>query len=204
MGKRILVACEESQAVCKAFREAGFEAFSCDIDECSGGRPEWHIQGDVLEVLNQDWDVVIAFPPCTHLAASGARHFAAKRADGRQQAGIDFFMAIANCGAEHIAIENPVGIMSTHWRKPDQIIQPWQFGHDASKKTCLWLEGLPNLVPTEVITKDRYSNQTPSGQNKLGPSPERARLRSKTYEGIAQAMADQWGAYLNEGADDGE
>lgn len=204
MGKRILVACEESQAVCKAFREAGFEAFSCDIDECSGGRPEWHIQGDVLEVLDQDWDVVIAFPPCTHLAASGARHFAAKRADGRQQAGIDFFMAIANCGAEHIAIENPVGIMSTHWRKPDQIIQPWQFGHDASKKTCLWLEGLPNLVPTEVITKDRYSNQTPSGQNKLGPSPERARLRSKTYEGIAQAMADQWGAYLNEGADDGE
>jgi hypothetical protein len=130
------------------------------------------------------------------LASSGARWFPEKRADGRQQAAVGFFMAFTRANAPLIAIENPVGIMSTHYRKPDQLIQPWQFGHDASKKTCLWLKGLPTLTPTEVLRKARYANQTPSGQNKLGPSPERARLRSKTYSGIATAMAEQWGPVI--------
>lgn len=190
---KILVACEESQTVCKAFRARGHEAWSCDIEPCSGGHPEWHIQGDVLPLLKQDWDMILAFPPCTHLAVSGAAHFAVKRADGRQQSAIDFFMAFADLDCPTVAIENPVGIMSRIWRKPDQIIQPWQFGHDASKKTCLWLKGLPLLRPTDVIERERYANQTPSGQNKLGPSADRARLRSVTYRGIAEAMAEQWG-----------
>lgn len=141
--------------------------------------------------------MVIAFPPCTDLSVSGARHFAAKRADGRQQRSIDFFMQFANCDAPRVAIENPVGIMSSQWRKPDQIIQPYQFGHDASKATCLWLKGLPLLAPTDVLPggrEVRRANQTPSGQNKLGPSPDRARLRAVTYSGIAAAMADQWGS----------
>ena len=193
---RALIACEESQAVCKAFRALGVEAWSCDLLPCSGGHPEWHIQGDVLEILGQPWDMVLAFPPCTHLAVSGAAWFAAKRADGRQQQGIDFFMAFTRLDhVPRVAIENPVGIMSTQWRKPDQIIQPWQFGDDASKATCLWLKGLPLLAPTNILPGGRdvrRANQTPSGQNKLGPSPDRARLRSQTYPGIAAAMAEQW------------
>src|SRR3990167_5309056 len=123
---KILLACEESQSVCKAFRDLGHEAFSCDILPCSGENPEWHIQGDVLPLLKQEWNMIIAFPPCTHLAVSGAAHFAKKRADGRQQEGIDFFMKFANAKCEKVAIENPVGIMSSEWRKPDQIIQPYQ------------------------------------------------------------------------------
>ena len=193
---RALIACEESQAVCTAFRALGVEAWSCDLLPCSGGHPEWHIQGDVLEILGQPWDMVLAFPPCTHLAVSGAAWFAAKRADGRQQQGIDFFMAFTRLDhVPRVAIENPVGIMSTQWRKPDQIIQPWQFGDDASKATCLWLKGLPLLAPTNILPGGRdvrRANQTPSGQNKLGPSPDRARLRSQTYPGIAAAMAEQW------------
>lgn len=188
----ILVACEESQAVTKAFRSLGHQAHSCDILPPSGGYPEWHYQTDVLSLLDLGWDMIVAFPPCTNLAVSGARYFAEKRADGRQQESIDFFMHFVNANCPRIAIENPVGIMSTHYRKPDQIVQPWMFGHDASKATCLWLKGLPPLVPTEIIHKDRYANQTPSGQNKLGPSPDRARLRSQTYAGIARAMAEQW------------
>ena len=190
---RILVACEESQAVTKEFRALGHSAWSCDIEPCSGGHPEWHLQCDVGLILGEQWDMILAFPPCTHLSVSGARYFAEKRADGRQQAAIDFFMQFANHACPRIAIENPVGIMSSMWRKPDQIIQPWMFGEDASKATCLWLKGLPILHPTEIIRKDRYANQTASGQNKLGPSPERAKLRSKTYAGIAKAMAAQWG-----------
>lgn len=193
---RALIACEESQAVCKAFRARGVEAWSCDLLPCSGGHPKWHIQGDVLEILGQPWDMVLAFPPCTNLAVSGARHFAAKRADGRQQRSIEFFMRFANLDhVPRVAIENPVGIMSSLWRKPDQIIQPWQFGDDASKATCLWLKGLPLLTPTNILPGGRdvrRANQTPSGQNKLGPSPDRARLRSQTYPGIAAAMAEQW------------
>lgn len=198
---RVLAACEESQAVVEAFVKRGHDAWSCDVEPCSGQCPERHLQCDVAEVLQEDWDMVLAFPPCTHLSVSGARYFAAKQADGRQQAGIDFFLLFTRL--EHVArvcIENPVGIMSRLWRRPDQIIQPWQFGHDASKKTCLWLKGLPLLTPTDIVKPTsegggmpRYANQTPSGQNKLGPGPERAKLRSKTYYGVAEAMAEQWG-----------
>ena len=208
---KILCACEESQAVCKAFRALGHEAYSCDILPPSGGRPEWHIQGDVVPLLKEKWDIVIAFPPCTHICSSGARYFAEKRADGRQQQNIDFFMLFTALDCAW-AIENPVGIMSTVFRKPDQIIQPWQFGHRDSKATCLWLNGLPRLIPTNIVqpqwsanltakgkrtsmshNKPRWDNQTPSGRNKLGPSPDRAMLRAKTYPGIALAMAEQWG-----------
>lgn len=148
---KILVACEESQAVTIELRRLGHEAYSCDIEPCSGGHPEWHLQVDALELLKMKWDMILAFPPCTHLAVSGARYFEQKRKDGRQQAAIDFFMRFANADCPKIAIENPVGIMSTVWKKPDQIIQPWQFGHGETKKTCLWLKGLPPLIPTEIV-----------------------------------------------------
>lgn len=193
---KILVACEESQAVTKEFRGLGHEAYSCDIEPCSGGHPEWHVQDDVIALLYDEWDMIIAFPPCTHLAVSGAAWFEQKRKDGRQQAAIDFFMAIAYAPCDKIAIENPVSIMSTVWRKPDQIIQPYEFGHPESKKTCLWLKGLPKLKSTNILPipeSGYWQNQTPSGQNKLGPSSERAKVRSKTYPGIAKAMAEQWG-----------
>lgn len=189
---RILIACEESQAVTKEFRALGFEAYSCDIQDCSGGHPEWHIKDDVLRVIQQGWDVMIAFPPCTHLAVSGARYFEAKRKDGRQQQGIDFFMSIANAPIKHIAIENPIGIMSNIYRKPDQIIHPWMFGHGETKATCLWLNRLPKLEPTNIV----------SGREqrvwKMPPSESRAKMRSKTYPGIAKAMANQWGEYLKQ------
>ena len=201
---KILLACEESQAVTKKMRDRGHEAYSCDILPTSGENPEWHIQEDVTPILKQDWDMVIAFPPCTHLAISGAAWFEQKRKDGRQQQGIDFFMQFTNL--DHIpmvAIENPVGIMSKLWRKPDQIIQPYDFGDDASKKTCLWLKGLPLLKhtnyfpPREVVvngkTYKRWGNQCDNyGHDKTGPSPTRGNKRSKTYEGIANAMAEQW------------
>lgn len=187
---RVLVACEESQAVTKEFRKLGIEAFSCDIQPSSGGHPKWHIQGDVTPLLQEKWDLIIAFPPCTHLAVSGARWFAEKRADGRQQKAIDFFMQFANADCERIAIENPVSIMSTEWRKPDQYIQPWQFGHGETKKTCLWLKNLPELKPTKIV--DGRAQRV----WKMGPSPERSKLRSKTYPGIAKAMAEQWGALI--------
>jgi hypothetical protein len=203
---KILVACEESQAVTKEFRALGHEAYSCDILECSGGHPEWHIQGDVLFELKKNWDMVLAFPPCTHLAVSGAAHFAKKRADGRQQQGIDFFMEFTKLDhVPRVMIENPIGIMSKIYRKPDQIIQPYQFGEDASKRTCLWLKGLPNLIGTSRFIGrfirlkkngkfvERWSNQCDNyGHDKTAPSPERSRIRSKTYLGIAKAMASQW------------
>lgn len=156
---KILVACEESQRVCIEFRKLNHEAYSCDIEDCSGGHPEWHIKQDAIPLLNEcctfetcdgkkhnitgNWDMIIAFPPCTHLAVSGARYFKEKQKDGRQQQAINFFMKFVNANCDKIAIENPVGIMSTHYRKPDQIIQPYQFGHGETKKTCLWLKGLP-------------------------------------------------------------
>ena len=187
----ILVACEESQAVTKEFRKLAHKAFSCDIQPTSGEHPDWHIQGDVLEELdNPKWDLILAFPPCTHLAVSGARWFAEKRKDGRQQAGIDFFMKFANCECERVAIENPISIMSTVWRKPDQIIQPWQFGHGEVKATCLWLKNLPLLEPTEIVEGREQRIW------RMGPSPERSKLRSKTFSGIAKAMADQWSKVL--------
>ncbi len=199
---KVLCACEESQAVTKAFRALGHEAYSCDIQPCSGGHPEWHIQGDVLPLLQDPtWDLVIGFPPCTHLAVSGAKHFAAKRADGRQQSAVEFFMAFANCPCPRVAIENPVGIMSSHWRKPDQIVHPYHFGHEASKATCLWLKGLPTLQHTNVVSKGDF-HTTKSGKRiaswiNLPPSPERGKLRSKTFDGIALAMAEQWGGRTN-------
>ena len=203
---KVLVACEESQAVCKEFRKLGHEAYSCDIIECSGGHPEWHIMQDVLPLLNGNcefrtmdgevhrvegkWDMIVAFPPCTDLAVSGARHFAAKRADGRQQRSIDFFMKFVNASCDKIAIENPVGIMSTKYRKPDQIIQPWQFGHGETKATCLWLKNLPLLTQTEVV-EGREQRVW-----RMPPSPERAKARSVTFPGIAKALAEQWGGSL--------
>ena len=197
---RILLACEESQAVTKQFRALGHEAYSCDILPESGGHPEWHIQKNVTEVLKEQWDMIIAFPPCTHLASSGAAWFEAKRADGRQQAAIEFFMIFANHPCEKIAIENPVGVMSSNYRKPDQIIQPWQFGDAYSKRTCLWLKGLPKLESTEVVDSGEMVTYE-SGRTmpkwyadawKLSPA-ERSKARSKTFPGIAKAMANQWG-----------
>ena len=153
---KVLIACEESQAVTIEFRKLGIEAYSCDIIDCSGGHPEWHLQQDVLPLLKEKWDMIIAFPPCTHLCVSGARHFAQKIADGRQQQGIDFFMLFANANCDKIAIENPIGIMSNKFRKPNQIIQPWQYGDKFSKSTCLWLKGLPNLQPTNIVDKGEF------------------------------------------------
>ena len=183
---KILVACEESQAVTKELRKLGHQAFSCDILSCSGGHPEWHIQGDVIKELDKNWDMIIAFPPCTHLASSGARWFKEKQKDGRQQNAVDFFMRIVNANATKIAIENPIGIMSSKYRKPDQIIQPWQFGHGETKATCLWLKGLPKLTATELVEGREQRIW------RLPPSKDRAKLRSKTFPGIAKAMATQW------------
>lgn len=197
---KILVACECSGVVTRAFRDRGHDAWSCDIQETKGELPEYHIKSDVTEVLTSDWDMIIAFPPCTHICVSGAKHFTQKRIDGRQQSGIDFFLLFTNLSTKKVIIENPVGIMSTIYRKPDQIIQPYQFGHNASKKTCLWLKGVDCLVPTKFIPPDKYinglprwRNQSPSGADKMPPSTHRSDLRSKTYSGIAKAMADQWG-----------
>ena len=186
----VLVACEESQAVTIEMRKLGIEAYSADIQPCSGSYPEWHIQGDVLPLLNDVWDMIIAFPPCTHLATSGRAWFAEKRLDGRQQQGIDFFMAFTRLPCPLVAIENPVSIMSTVYRQPHQIIHPWQFGHGETKATCLWLKGLPLLQPTDIVPgRDNR-------MHRMSPSRYRAQLRSKTYAGIAQAMAGQWGKFL--------
>ena len=182
---RVLVACEYSGAVRDAFRAMGHDAVSCDLLPTDVPGP--HHQGSVLDIINDGWDMMIGFPPCTHLAVSGARWFAAKRADGRQQQAIDFFMELANADIPKIAIENPVCIMSTQWRKPDQIIQPWQFGHGETKATCLWLKGLPQLTPTNIVDGREQRIW------KLPPSEDRWKIRSKTFDGIAQAMAQQWG-----------
>ena len=192
---KILVACEESQAVTIELRKLGHEAYSCDIEPCSGGHPEWHLQQDVIPLLQEQWDMIIAFPPCTHLAVSGARHFEQKRKDGRQQQGIDFFMLFTNLDCHRVAIENPIGIMSNLYRKPDQIIQPWQFGHGETKATCLWLKGLPLLEPTEIVKgrEQRIYNMVDDNGKKVGwATKEIKTLRSKTFPGIAKAMAYQW------------
>ncbi len=201
--QRVLVACEESQAVTIEIRKLGHEAYSCDLLPCSGGHTEWHLQHDVIELLSQDWDAIIAFPPCTHLAASGARHFAKKIADGRQQQGVDFFMVFANAKCDRVAIENPIGIMSRIYRKPDQIIQPWQFGDKFQKSTCLWLKGFNKLVATDIVEHGEFFEWTAKdGTKKRQPKwyadalglkgEERAKSRSKTFPGIAKAMATQW------------
>ena len=197
---RVLIACEESQAVTKEFRDRGHEAYSCDILPSSGTLPEYHLQQDVVPLLKQDWDMIIAFPPCTHLASSGAAWFAEKRRDGRQQEGIDFFMLFTNLDAPRVVIENPVGIMSKIYRKPDQIIQPWWFGDPFEKRTCLWLKGVPPLVATNEVKPEPRSTYA-SGRTMPAwyadawrlPPAERSKARSKTFPGIAKAIAEQWG-----------
>lgn len=207
---KVLVACEESQEVCKAFREKGHEAYSCDIIECSGGHPEWHIMQDAIPLINGNcsfvtvdgkehcvngkWDILIAHPPCTHLAVSGARWFA----EGRkplylQDQAAEFFMKFINADCDKIAVENPVCVMSTRYRKPDQIINPYQFGHPEQKKTCLWLKGLEKLKETENVYD--YMMTLPEKQrNRIwNLGSKHSKERSKTYHGIAKAMADQWG-----------
>lgn len=193
---RVLIACEESQAVTIEFRKLGIEAYSCDIEPCSGNYPEWHLQQDVLPLLKEKWDLIIAFPPCTDLAVSGARWFKEKQQDGRQQRSIDFFMEFTKANAPKIAIENPIGIMSRIYRKPDQVIQPWQYGHGETKATCLWLKELPLLVPTNIV------NGREARIHKMPPSKNRSKLRSKTFQGIAKAMAQQWG--LKSSTEEGE
>jgi len=210
---RVLVACEESQRVCIAFRDKGHEAYSCDIQDCSGGHPEWHIKDDVLKHL-EGWDLIIAHPPCTYLTVAGNRWFnvekfgdyARERIQKRQEA-IDFFMKFVNAPCDKIAIENPVGIISRVYRKPDCIIQPYQFGHPYSKKTCLWLKNLPSLQPTDIVEFEKIHSKGKSGgysgkswyvtdeNGKIlsWSDPRTAKERSKTYEGIAKAMAEQWG-----------
>jgi hypothetical protein len=200
---KVLLACEESQAVTREFRQLGHEAYSCDILPTSGNNPKWHIQDDIKTVLYDAWDLVIAFPPCTHLASSGAAWFEAKRADGRQQEGIDFFHLFTNLKTPKVAIENPIGIMSTLYRKPDQIIQPYWFGDEYRKSTCLWLKGLPKLEPTNMVDMGEqvtYKSGTImpkwyADAWKLSPA-ERSKVRSKTFPGIAKAMAEQWGNYV--------
>jgi len=209
--KRILVACEESQAVTKAFRKLGFEAYSCDLLPCSGNNPDWHFQEDMFEVIKREpkFDLMIAFPPCTDLAVSGARHFERKIADGSQQKSIEFFMNVINADIERIVVENPIGIMSGKYRKPDQIVQPWQFGDKAQKSTCLWLKNVPKLLPTDIVEKGEFFEFiSKKGEKKRMPmwyyqalqdakTPEERRtLRSKTFQGIADAMAKQWGDVL--------
>ena len=184
---RVLIACEFSGRVRTAFRRQGHDAYSCDLLPAEDDGP--HIQGDVRALLAQAWDLMIAFPPCQHLAVSGARWFAGKQRE--QQEALDFVRALLGAPIPKIAVENPVGVISTRIRRPDQIIQPWQFGHEETKTTCLWLKGLPPLQPTQIMTV-RNRNLTPSGQNKLGPSPDRWKQRSRTYSGIAAAMAEQW------------
>ena len=219
---KVLVACEESQAVCKAFRERGHEAYSCDIEDCSGGHPEWHIKGDALEYIDGNcyfltcddavhavfgkWDMLIAFPPCTFLTVTGNRWFnverygntALQRERERKKAAA-FFMAFVNANCDKICIENPVGVMSTLYRKPTQIIQPYMFGDPARKATCLWLKNLPPLKPTkivepEIVTHKNGKTDPAWHYATIGlPVKERAKARSKTFDGIAKAMAEQWG-----------
>lgn len=225
----VLIACEESQTVCKAFRKRGHRAFSCDILECSGGHPEWHIHSDVLQVLNGNctfttadththtqrgqWDLIVAHPPCTYLTVTGNRWFntemygdkAIQRMKDREDA-VQFFMRFVNADCDRIAIENPIGYMSTHYRRPDQVIHPYQFGDPVRKATCLWLKNLPLLAPTNIVEPDvvhgngfsmsgvAYYARDENGKILAWNDPRTARIRSKTYQGIADAIADQWGS----------
>lgn len=206
---RILVACEESQAVTIELRKLGHEAYSNDLIECSGGHPEWHIQQDTLELLDDEWDMIIAFPPCTHLSLSGAKHFEKKRESGIQAEGVEFFAKILNSKCDKVAIENPMNIMSggkyllTHYptmcinynlpKPKSQVIQPYEYGDPAQKTTWLWLKGLPNLNPTNIVDKGAFVT-TPSGKKlpKWYSDNKSGKARSKTFPGIAKAMATQW------------
>ena len=206
---KILVACEESQAVTIELRKLGHEAYSCDIEPCSGGHPEWHLQEDVTPLLKQHWDMIIAFPPCTYLTVTGNRWFNVEKYGEKaiqrhkdREFGINFFMLFANVNCEKVAIENPVGIMSSAWRKPNQIINPYQFGDPFEKKTCLWLKGLPELKPTNIVTPPPRqvlsSGRTmPLWYSNCGGN--RPKARSKTFPGIAKAMAEQWAGDITKG-----
>lgn len=219
----VLVACEESQTVCKAFRERGHNAFSCDIQECSGGHPEWHICEDVLPLLNGNclfktvdgcehtingkWDMIIAHPPCTYLCISGQKHCneevygeKAKERKKERDKAIEFFMKFVNADCDKIAIENPVGVMTRYYRKADQYIQPLQFGHPTTKRTGFWLKNLPKLIPTNIVKQEFHISGTGRAWDKwfwdssiISDPAERSRFRSKTFEGVAKAMAEQWG-----------
>ncbi len=231
---KVLVACEESQTVCKAFRKRGHEAYSCDIMDCSGGHPEWHIKGDALKVINPEyydgrygitpnisfytangeyhqfdgkWDLIIAHPPCTYLCMSSQKHCnvevygrkAVERIAKRDEA-VDFFMQFVNADCDKIAIENPVGVMTRYYRKADQYIQPLQFGHPTTKRTGLWLKNLPKLTPTKIVEQEFHISGTGRAWDKwfwdssvIQDRAERSRFRSKTFGGIAEAMAEQWG-----------
>lgn len=228
---KILVACEESQAVTIEMRRLGHEAYSCDIIECSGGHPEWHIMQDVLPLLNGNcefmtmdgseheingrWDMIIAFPPCTYLTVTGNRWLnvekygekAIQRWKDREKA-IEFFMSFANANCDKIAIENPIGVMSTHYRKPDQTIHPYMFGDAERKATCLWLKGLPKLQETKLVVPAVITYKNGAGTDSrwhmetLGlPKEERAKIRSKTFPGVARAMAEQWAGVCEKEAD---
>ena len=205
---RVLVACEESQRVCIAFRAKGHEAYSCDIEPCSGGHPEWHIQDDVLKHLGDNWDLVIAHPPCTYLTVAANKYYNVEKYGNKakirwyeRQRAIEFFMEFVGqlFYCDKVAIENPIGIMSTYYRKPDQIIQPYQFGHPERKATCLWLKGLPPLKHTNIVEPDIIKHPSGKTDSRLHyetfklPAKERSKMRSKTFEGIAKAMAEQWG-----------
>ena len=190
---KILIACEYSGVVRDAFIAQGHDAISCDILPTDVPGP--HYQGDVRDILGDGFDLMVAHPPCTHLAVSGARWFKDKQVE--QAEALDFVRLLLTAPIDKIALENPISIISSRIKKPNQIIQPWQFGSPESKSTCLWLKNLPKLIPTDILplpVGGRWNNQTPSGQNKLGPSPDRWKERSKTYQGIAEAMAQQWGA----------
>lgn len=218
---QVLIACEESQTVCKAFRERGHEAYSADIQDPSGGKPEWHIKGDVIQIINggcafetmdgrkhcvnEKWDLIIAHPPCTYLTLAGNKWFKPEFTDRfpdrqkQRNEAVEFFMAIANADCDRIAIENPVGVMSSQWRKPDQYIEPYMFGDPEKKKTGLWLKGLPLLKPTSIVEpviihcKSGAKEPRWHMETMRLPKEERSRARSKTFLGIANAMAEQWG-----------
>ena len=227
--KTLLVACEESQRVCVAFRQRGWETYSCDIIDCSGGHPEYHIKQDVLPLLNGNcdfetcdgvkhhidrWNMLIAHPPCTELCSAGQHWFSRGIKDPKmREDAVDFFMRFINADCEHIAVENPIGIMSTRYRKPDCVVQPWQFGHSETKATCLWLKNLPSLVPTNIIKKPEggwenqqisngkytgFKNYDENGKILAWNDPRTKVIRSRTYIGIAEAMAEQWTKYLEE------
>ena len=210
---RILVACEESQIVTKKLREKGHDAYSCDIEPCSGNYPEWHLQQDVIPLLKEKWDLILAFPPCTYLTNAGTRHFSRRinpehkvlAREALRETAKDFFMQFVNADCERIAIENPVGYMNSQYRKPDQIIHPYYFGDNYKKRTCLWLKGLPKLVPSNMLPEPDHKyickGKLSYGKNigwcegikgTTGGQKGRAKARSKTFPGIAQAMADQW------------
>lgn len=210
---RVLIACEESQAVTKAFRKLGHEAFSCDLLPCSGGHPEWHYQQDVFEVIDMGWDIMVAHPPCTFLAVSGAGWLYNKdksRNEERyknQMDGLEFVHQLMDANIPRIAIENPISVISTYIREPEQIVQPWMFGDEASKSTCLWLKNLPLLQPTKIVGKGEMFEWTDGKTGKIKRQPkwyaeafmkhgtnaaERRTLRSKTFQGMAEAMAKQW------------